>query len=352
MFLKIFIYWVSLLPLVIWGSLYEGPKIIYFLLGIVGIILFWFYRILKNKQNFKFNRSDYFFLIFIFSLLISSIFGVHPFESIIGGSYRHQGVIFFVGLWLVGKTIQVLSDNQKKLLSKTFGIIVMIEAFILATQYITGNLYFGKPLGTIGESNAVFGFLAIGSYFVLDSFPYIYLLPIYLLIIFSGSRSALLALVMVSGVFLTQLKSNLKKPVALAIILLAFTGILYISNGKGTSFIEDRPAIWKIAVSKIYQKPTLGYGAESGEFVFNKAFLSRDISLENIIIDRTHNLFLDILMWSGGLGLITFVGWLYFSFVGLDSTAKKFAFLAFLIYSIFQPLSIVHWILLITIVTI
>jgi O-antigen ligase len=235
-------------------------------------------------------------------------------------------------------------------LSKTFAAVVLAEAFILVFQYLTGHLYFGKPLGTIGESNAVFGLVL--DLISLGCFSFVYLVPICLLIIFSGSRSALLSLVVLSGVFLTKLKSNFKKPVALTVILLVFAGILYISNGKSTSFIEDRPAIWKIAVSKIYQKPILGYGAESGEFVFNKAFLSRDISLENIIIDRTHNLFLDILMWSGILGLTAFAGWLCFGFVSLDGTGKKFAFLALLTYSMFQPLSIVHWILLLIIINI
>lgn len=352
MFLNIFIYWISFLPLVIWRGLYEGPKIIYFLVGTSGIILFWFYRILKAKQSFELHKSDYFFLCFIATLFVSSVYGVHPFDSIIGGSYRHQGVIFFVGLWLVGKTIQVLSRTQKKLLSNTFGTVVLIEAFILVTQYITGHLYFDRPLGTIGESNAVFGFLVMGIYFVLDSFSKLYLIPLYILVLFSGSRSALLALVVFSGAFLTKFKSNLKKPLVLVIILLTFIGILYISNGKVISIIEARPTIWKIAVSEIYKKPILGYGAESGEFIFNKAFLSRDINLENIIVDRTHNLFLDILMWSGILGLIAFGGWLFFGFAGLDGTAKKFALIAFLTYSMFQPLSIVHWILLVIIINI
>lgn len=352
MLLNAFIYWLAILPLIVWGGLYEGPKIIYFLVGIVGIIFYWFYRILKNKQNFKFNGSDYFFLIFIFSLLISSVFGVHPFESIIGGSYRHQGVIFFIGLWLIGKTIQTLSGNQKKLLSKTFGIIVMIESSILVIQYITGHLYFGKPLGTIGEANAAFGFLVMGMYFVLNNFSKFYLIPMYALVLFSSSRSGLLSLLLFSGVFYSKLKSSFRKPIILFAIILVTSAILYITIGKKYSWFENRPVIWKIAVSEISKKPILGYGAESGEFVFNKAFLSRDINLENIIIDRTHNLFLDILMWSGGLGLIIFIGWLYFSFVGLDSTTKKFAFLAFLTYSMFQPLSIVHWILLIIIINI
>lgn len=352
MFLNIFIYWISFLPLVVWNGLYEGPKIIYFLTGIIGVILFWFYRILKEKHNFEFSKQDCFFLSFVALLLISSFYGVHPFESVIGGSYRHQGVIFFTGLWLVGKTIQILPGDKKKTLSEFLALTVFAEALIAVVQYLTGHVYFDRPLGTIGESNALFGFLVIGMYFVLGSLSKPYLIPIYIVVLTSMSRSALLSLLLFSGIFISKLKSSFQKPIVLIGLSLTIVATLYITKTKGFSWFESRPVIWKIAVNEIAKKPILGYGAESGEFIFNKVFLSRDINLENIIVDRTHNLFLDILMWTGILGIITFGGWLFLSFTNLATMEKKFAFLSFLTYSMFQPLSIVHWILLIIIVTI
>ncbi|HET7098778.1 MAG TPA: O-antigen ligase family protein, partial [Patescibacteria group bacterium] len=313
---------------------------------------FWFYRILIEKHNLEISKPDLFFFTFLIALTVSSIYGVHPLESIIGGSYRHQGVIFFVGLWLIGKTVNLLSIDQKKLLSKIFGAVVLVEVLIVIVQYLTGHLYFGKPLGTMGESNAVFGFLAMGVYFVTENFPKFYLIPLYILVLFSMSRSALLSLVLSSGIFLGKLKSNFRKPMVLLVIILIIIATLYITKGKGNSRLESRPVIWKIAVGEISKKSVLGYGAESGEFIFNKAFLNQDIYLENIIIDRTHNLFLDIAMWSGIVGLIFFVGWMVLSFLGLESVESKFAFFAFLTYSMFQPLSIVHWILLVIIINI
>lgn len=96
----------------------------------------------------------------------------------------------------------------------------------------------------------------------------------------------------------------------------------------------------------------MGWGAESSEVVIGNSYKESDMPLLGIIVDRSHNLFLDILVWSGAAGLIFFAAWLYLSFANLKSLSRKLGFLAFLVYSMFEPLSIVHWILLIFIVNI
>ena len=98
---KLFNIWVTLMPLVMWGGFYEGPKVLYFLTGSFLICVFWLINIAKSGGFLKLGRKDllYFFWIGIISL--ASLLGIHPLESFLGGSYRHQGVIFFLGLWLV-----------------------------------------------------------------------------------------------------------------------------------------------------------------------------------------------------------------------------------------------------------
>ncbi|QQG41530.1 MAG: O-antigen ligase family protein [Candidatus Woesebacteria bacterium] len=343
MLYDILIYYLAALPLVVWKGLYEGPKVFYFLTGSVPLIIFWIFRVLKYKKYFTFSKSDYFFLAWLFTLSVSSFIGIHPFESFLGGSYRQEGVIFFLALWLIGKTVELLDKDHKKLLTKSVGVVVLIECVVVIFQFFGGRLYFGHPLGTIGEANAVAGFLAIGSYFVFESFPKLLLLVPILTIFLAQSRSGILAIVPFLG--------NVKKTF-LIVLIPAMVLFLYIFTiGKGVSPFENRPIIWKLAVNQISQKPILGYGAESGEFVFNQAFVKSGIPLSDLIVDRAHNLFLDVTMWSGIVGLILFFGFLYQTFVGLEIN-KKIALLSFLTYSMVQPLSIVHWILLIIIIKI
>jgi len=137
---------------------------------------------------------------------------------------------------------------------------------------------------------------------------------------------------------------NRKFLIPAAIFALVFAGLISVNRVSSAS--EDRLLFWRMGTRAVTEKPLLGYGAESGEFIYNSLFAREKVNLESLIIDRSHNLFLDIAMWSGIPGLLVFCLWLYFSFRRLTED-KKFAVLSLLLYSFFQPLSIVHWILLI-----
>ncbi|KKR74210.1 MAG: O-antigen polymerase [Candidatus Woesebacteria bacterium GW2011_GWA2_40_7] len=215
--------------------------------------------------------------------------------------------------------------------------------FSCPLAYRGNKLYLGHPLGTIGEANAVAGYLAIGSYFVFESFPKLLLLIPVLAIFFAQSRSGILAVV--------PLLARIKKSFLIILIPVAVLSLYIFTVGKGISPFENRQIIWKLGIGQILQRPLLGYGAESGEVVFDNAFIKSGFPLSDLTVDRAHNLFLDVAMWTGILGLILFLGFLYQAFIRLEIN-KKIAFLSFLIYSMFQPLSIVHWILLIIIINI
>jgi len=158
---KFFSLLLIILPLIVWGGYYEGPKVFLFLIIGFVLILFWIYRTLIQKKFFELSKVDFFYLFWLLTLLISSLFGIHPLESILGGSYRHQGVIFFLTLWLVYKTVQIFNKDEKRFLYKGIGFAVLAESVFVLFQFASGRLYFGKPLGTLGETNAVAGFLAI-----------------------------------------------------------------------------------------------------------------------------------------------------------------------------------------------
>jgi len=118
------------------------------------------------------------------------------------------------------------------------------------------------------------------------------------------------------------------------------------------SDFENRETYWEMAIKKILQRPFLGYGAESGEKVYDLAFREEKINLEGLIIDRSHNLLLDILLWSGFVGLTFFLFWFISKSINLIRNKAWFncyALSGFIFFSMFHPIGVVNWIVLLLI---
>lgn len=289
------------------------------------------------KKNIEFLKSDFLFIIWLLLLFISSLLGIHPLESILGGSYRHQGVLFFLGLWLVKKTLEILPEEKKLFLKKGIAAAVMLEAVVVILQMLLGKTHFARPLGTLGEPNAVAGFLAIGSFFV--SFWFLPFLAIFL----TGSRAGIVALT----VFFL---GRFRRLSFVMILFIVFAAVFVFHRGaelRPKSKFEDRGLFWQMAATFIKERPIWGWGAESQESLYDKEFARREMPLEGMIVDRAHNLFLDVAIWSGIAGLLAFVGWLVFlGFELKKNTLGLFGLLAWLSFSMMQPLGVVHWLLL------
>ncbi len=312
--------WIATISLIVWKYQFEVPKVFAFLL--LGLLLV-FYLIL-NYQKIVIVRKDYYYLLWLLTLLISGLLGDDPKTSILGGSYRHQGFVFFFCLYLLVKYVQTLTEKQKTLLYKYVGIIIIVEACLVV---------FGFKLGTIGEINAVAGFLAIGLYFVKLSFPKLLLVFPIIAILINFSKSGILALL--PYVF---------KKINIIWILFAVILLFIFKPINSNSLFESREVVWNYSVMIIGDRPLIGHGAESNKKLFDQKFLEDNIILTDLMIDRAHNLFLDITIWSGLIGLLFFGMFLLESLKSVDYE-KRQVLLSFLIYSMFQPLSVVHWIL-------
>ena len=311
---------ISLIPLVVLNYQFEVPKVFIFF----TVCIFLIFILLFNIKKITFFKRDIYYLLWLVTLLISGLLSEYPAISILGGSYRHQGLIFFIGLYLLIKYVEILTIRQKNNLYKCVGIVVLIESALVI---------FGLKIGTIGEINAVAGFLATGFYFVKVSFPKLLLLLPVISILINFSKSGILAL----------LPYIFKKVNAIWIIAL-IVSVFVVKPINTNSQFESRGVIWKYAIEIINDKPILGHGAESNEALYDKKFLQDSIVLTNLRIDRAHNLFLDITIWSGLIGLFFFVMFLYESYKISDFDKRQVVF-SFLIYAMFQPLSVVHWIL-------
>lgn len=317
----IFTIWITLLPLITWQTRYEVPKVFWLLTGGFFALI---YLIVKYKKIF-FHKRDFYFLLWLGVLSFSGFLSDDIKTSFLGGSYRHQGVIFFFCLWVANKVLSLFSKNEKETLYKGIAFAVLAEAILVFSGY---------RLGSIGDINAVSGFIAIGIYFVYKYLPkWILILPISAML-YNFSKSATLSL----------LPFLFKKVNLLIIVLIIIAGFVIKPLDYSSPF-ENREVIWNHSISLIKDNPLIGYGTESNEKIFKKAFYESGFPLSNLIIDRAHNIFLDITLWSGLIGLFLFVMFLSESYKSINPELKK-VFLAFLIFSMFQPLSVAHWILL------
>lgn len=359
-FQKAFIFWLSLFPFLVWGSYFEAPKIIWFLAGGFILAFFWVGYFRSGRAN-VFQIQDFFFWGWLSTLFIASILGANPKGSILGESYRHQGVLFFLALWLVGKTVSLLKIKEKELLIKYLSFGVILESLLVIFQKISGNLYFLKPLGSFGEANAVAGFLAEGLFFLTLFFKekaWIFSLPVILAGILTGSKSGLAAIILIfiSGIFL---RGNLKSKWAIfSLAFLVIAGFVFFNREifmRKTSFFESRPVIWKVGIGAFLKKPFIGYGAETTELIYENSFKEMKINFIDFGIDRSHNLFLDILLWSGIVGFIFFIGWLMSETKYLYAKKNYFGLITFfsiLLFAFFQPLGVAHWVLMFTVLNV
>ena len=315
-----FTLWITILPLITWRSYYEIPKVSWLLTGGVFALI---YLIVKYKK-IVFYKKDYYFLAWLVILFLSGLLSDDIKTSFLGGSYRHQGVIFFFCLWVVNKVLSFFSKKEKSLLYKGIGFSIIAESVLVLIGY---------RLGSLGDINAVSGFLAIGIYFVYRYLPKWFLVLPVSAMLYNFSKSATLSL----------LPLLFKKINILIIVIIIVLGFVIKPIDYSSPF-ENREVIWNHSISLIKERPLIGYGAESNEKIFKKAFYESGFPLSNLIIDRAHNLFLDVTLWSGLVGLFLFVMFLSESYKSINPELKK-VFLTFLIFSMFQPLSVAHWIL-------
>lgn len=316
---------ISAIPLIVINYQFEVSKVFIFLMLCTLLI----FSLLFNIKKITFSKKDHYYLLWLVTLLISGLLSDDPIVSVLGGSYRHQGLIFFFGLYLIIKYLEILTEKQKKNLYKYVGIVVLFESILVV---------FGFKLGTIGEINAVAGFLAIGIYFIKRSFPKIFLTFPAIAMLINFSKSGILALL-----------PYIVKKINVTFMIIVVVFIFLIKPVNNNSVYESRGVIWKYGIDIILDKPIIGHGAESNEYLYDQKFLQDEIILLDLRIDRAHNLALDITIWSGLIGLYFFAMFIYESYRKLDFD-KRQALLSFLIYSMFQPLSVVHWIFLALIV--
>lgn len=329
------------------GLGFEQIKVLFFILSISLISFVW----MLNNPQIKLTLISKVAGAFVLILFLTSILGINPLISILGTQPYFQGWIlyaYFFLFFLMVSWTKVKLEHWAYILVGT----ATIVALLAIGQWIQVNLlgymvptYAGRVVSTFGQPNFYAGF-------ILLTLPFWYLLIkrsskfwlwsligfiLIIGIILSFSRIALiLTLLLLVGWFIQGwLKKGwtiialIASSLVIGFVLVLFSQQIFSQEWKSPSsqqwLIDNAPEkrifIWPVIVELIKIKPVLGYGLENIAPTFSKYFIDNKhalfeenlkvqpalLSLRDINLDRTHNYSLDLFLFSGIVGVLSWV---------------------------------------------
>ncbi len=272
--------------------------------------------------------------------------------SFLGSVFRKQGWIFFFQLWIFFLGVRGKKKELFSLSIQGLGLSTIILAGMAIWERFVGWARVG---GSFGEPNALGGYLVIIFPLLLNKKWWFSGILAIIGIYLTESRSAVVALAVTAIVILIRKIKSLKKSMIQMIFcaLIIIGAFFFTWNWKDLriSYQDNRLGIWKMSINAILAHPLTGYGADNVEGVLNNFTTEEELGMKGLIVDRAHSLFLDLWLWSGILGVISFVGFasgIVWEYIRKDKD-KSWIFIAssagFFAFSAFNPVSIPMWIL-------
>ncbi|GIW66281.1 MAG: hypothetical protein KatS3mg095_0179 [Candidatus Parcubacteria bacterium] len=315
---------------------YITGKAIFFRLIIEIALLLMVLFLINNKQYLP-KKNEYLFwvsIIFLIAIFIINLFSLRPYLSFWGNAERSEGVwgllhflIWFWLLWIIFK----IDPDFKKTIFYSFLITLYIISFVEIYQGLKmGQI---RPSSTLGNATYV-GFFAnlmifICLYFLYKSsnqekiFIFLGILLSIISILISQTRGAILGIS--TGIFVFALYYFLRSKIKVQFKLLGLLFIVLILFGFYQFLLTDyalkipginrvaesikskepympRLIAWQIFLDAWKQKPLLGYGLENSPIAYFKAFKPEIFNYEEVIFDRPHNKYIEILVTNGIIG--------------------------------------------------
>ena len=371
--IRIGTYLILLTPLVLLERAYfpfVGPKSLYFM-GICQIIFFtWLYLAFKRKEyRPKLNYILIGFGLFLIVLILSSVFGIDFSRSFWSKYERMTGLLMWLHLFgfFIATSSTFKKSDWKKIFIASVLTSLLISCFSILEYFdIKGFKFSDRGGSTLGNTSF------LGSYLLFNVFLSLYLFVkekklliskiLYssaivlgiLTMYFQGARAALVSTIAGIGlIFLLWLcfESKAKiirglSKIVLTISVIAILGsivLLYLPNNPvhnkfGEITTQSRFANWEIAQKATLERPLLGSGPENYTVIFTK-FFNPSLFIPQyggeIWFDRTHNIILDTLATTGVLGLISYLGIFFYTFLVLKKKYFNEKTIDFWTFSIF-----------------
>lgn len=338
--LKILVIAILFLPAVFWSLKlfpldYNFSRVLIFFLLIEISFIFYLFLVLKDKRYLPpLNLIFLFLFLFLISNFISLLNSIDFQKSLFGTLTRSADSSFIAYLHYFLFFVVLSGLLKDKKIRKTLIFSSVIAAFFVCLigfgqVVISRETLVNRIEGSLGNPLLYSFYLGLniflaGYLFLREKeknhkiFYSLFILMAFLSIIFSGSRTAFLFLILISFVLtLYFFRKNRKFRLSLGISLICFLGILLILLLLGKlppvvwrlfdiSFkrggLGGRIAAWKILWPAVLERPFFGWGQEGTKIAFDKHYEPSFLVFETFW-DRAHNLYLDTALVSGFIGL-------------------------------------------------
>lgn len=355
----------------------QSSKVLIFQSIMEIVFLFYGLLVLTNK-NYLPKKSGLFlaFILFFFTEFASGILGINFFGSLFGNLTRTDGIILHLHLLLFFIVlISIFKEKEAWLKLLKISVVVASISSAVALSQKLGFHWFYFPssdrlpgtlvnAGMFGNYIALSIFLAIFIIFTEKSkklriFWGSLLVLNFLALILSGTRGAFVGVTAGFFLFLITIFWQNKKftfdffkerTVLFLAIFLIFI-IIFFGFFKFVNFYKDksqlagrvynvitfdlepsRKVYWKIAMDGFFQRPILGWGGDSFNFVWDKYASFND--LENkyeIEPDKPHNKILEIAVSNGIVGLFVWLLGFFIIFYLIFKNKKHLALAGFFV---------------------
>lgn len=317
--------------------------------SILAIFLFLFlYQILtkKNILSDKSNTTNLFVVLsnkIIWALmgllgifLLSTIFSVDKYFSLWGSPWRGGGVVNFIFyiIFTILLFLNIKKEDWPKLWNFSFFIGAIISLMAIIQYYGLFSSIFttaqSRPASTLGNtiilaiycSLLLFNIIPLTikeknltkkTLYCLCAIVFVFTIIISeTRAVYIGSAVGLLHFLIAYPKKLKVAKINTIIFVSIIILTIIFTNLVPGFLGKiGNRFLiknalgDERFASWQVALKGLMQKPLLGWGPENFAVAFDKNY--DPILISSFWWDRAHNIFLDIGVQTGFLGIIAYI---------------------------------------------
>lgn len=340
----IFILLLFFLPLLVvpFGySYFEFPKVI---CAQVLIEVLFVTKLIKGKlyKPKFFSPSLLIPSFLLFLLTIIDLIFMRTQTTFWGNTFRFQGIFLLWHLLLLA-----LISSQMKMPKIPFVVFLLSLVGLLGGSLTMGTNQAGRVIGTLGEPNA----LAASGIFL---FPFLFFaaqrkivklgcfLLVLSLVLLSGSRAGLVALIIQAVFLLLSRFARVKWALLVCLLLLGLSLTFPFIENSG--WYENRSEVWWSAIVAGSFNPILGAGFGNVEEALLRTSQLLNNNLRFQYVDSSHNFLLDFWVEGGIVGVLL-IGFLLFktfkNFVLQGRKIELMVLLGVITVMLFNPVSVV-----------
>lgn len=308
---------------------FEVPKVWFVnrIIEIIGILgLFLSFTLKKTKYD---KKLLYLLIVFFLAAVVSSVSGNNFQKSIIGNYYRNDGLFTLTHFYiLMFVFLLYFKKSWLKNIFKVIGYTNLIFNIWVIFNYLLS--FFAKPIisswdGAIGVNfgnpNLLSGYLLVTLPFSLylyknkknNVFKIAFVLQVIAIFLTQSWAGILGSVLYISYIVLTKYR-NLKVGLIITMVMLIITSF-FIKNYKRTYendmlIAESRGRIITKGLLAFKKRPMLGWGWANFDYAFES--VDWPIKIYNdVYVDKAHSNLLEILVATGVVGFIFYLGLLY-----------------------------------------